>query len=73
MLPDEYKSMQTTTVDMYVLSVKPADFDKEWCVKADTMVKEKLKSAENSNDTIIVKVKCLFFDFIIILYAEINI
>lgn len=55
--------MPTTTVDMYVLSVKPVDFDNEWCVKADTLVKEKLKSAANSSNTIIVKVKHLFFDY----------
>lgn len=63
MLPGEYKSIPTTTVDMYMLSVKPVDFDQEWCIKADTLIKEKLKSAEHSNDTIIVKVKYLFFDY----------
>lgn len=71
MLPDKYKSMQTTTVDMYVLSVKPVDSDKEWCIKANTKVKGKLKSAAISGDTIIVKVRYLFFDFFFVL-AEIS-
>lgn len=64
-LPDKYKSMPTTIVDMYVSSVKPVDCDKVWSVKADSLVKEQLKLAEKFRNTIIVKVRYLLFDIIL--------
>lgn len=55
---------------MFVSSIKPIDFDKVWCAKADISVKKRLKLAENCSDTIIVNVRYLSFD---LLYAEISI
>lgn len=58
-LPEEYEHLHSTVVDMFVSSVKPVDSDRMWCMKADAMIKEKLKFANNFNDTIIVKVRYL--------------
>lgn len=58
-LPEKFQKMQNSTVDMYVSSVKPVDFDKVWCDKANNMVKE-LKYGPY---TFIVTVRYLLFDF----------
>lgn len=57
MLPDSLKNLITNTVDIFLASVKPIDFDKIWCSQANNKVKKELSYAEDCNDTIIVKVK----------------
>lgn len=60
MLPDVLKNIQTTTVDIFLTTAKPIDFDKTWCSQANLYVKKELKYAENCCDTIIVKVSILY-------------
>lgn len=56
-LPDLLKSIPTTTVDMFLASVKPIGFDKTWCTHANTCVLKHLKEGEICNNTFIVKIK----------------
>ncbi|XP_025202131.1 putative ATP-dependent RNA helicase TDRD12 [Melanaphis sacchari] len=56
-LPDQLKSIPTTTVDMFLASVKPIGFDKTWYSHANNCVLKHLKDADTCNNTIIVKVK----------------
>jgi hypothetical protein len=60
-LPDSLKSLETNTVDIFLASVKPIDFDQKWCKPATTRVRNDLNYAKDCNDTIIVKVKFFFF------------
>jgi len=55
-LPDMLKSIHTTTVDMFLASVKPIGFDKTWCTQANHRLIKHLKDATICNNTIIVKV-----------------
>lgn len=63
------KSIHTNTVDVFLTSVKPIDFDKSWCSQANYSVKKQLKYAEDCSDTIIVKVilhiACFSCNFIV--------
>lgn len=65
MLPDTLKSLETNTVDIFLASVKPIDFDKIWCPQANATVKKELQYAEDCNNTIIVKVKYIYLSFIV--------
>ncbi|XP_025420540.1 putative ATP-dependent RNA helicase TDRD12 isoform X2 [Sipha flava] len=56
-LPDSLKSLETNTVDIFLASVKPIDFDQKWCKPATTRVRNDLNYAKDCNDTIIVKVE----------------
>lgn len=57
MLPDVLKYIPTTTVDVFLTSVKPIDYDKTWFPQANVHVKKKLQQIEDCSDTIIVKVE----------------
>jgi len=50
------KSVHTTTVDMFVASIKPIGFDKTWSTKANHCLIKHLKDVNICNNTIIVKV-----------------
>lgn len=50
--------MPTNTVDIILASVKPVDFDKTWCSKANIHVQKELKFAQDCGNTIIVNVSC---------------
>ncbi|CAI6372649.1 unnamed protein product [Macrosiphum euphorbiae] len=56
-LPDMLKSVHTTTVDMFVASIKPIGFDKTWPTQANHCLIKHLKDVNICNNTIIVKVK----------------
>ncbi|XP_060864055.1 putative ATP-dependent RNA helicase TDRD12 isoform X2 [Metopolophium dirhodum] len=56
-LPDMLKSVHTTTVDMFVASIKPIGFDKIWPIQANHRIIKHLKDVNVCNNTIIVKVK----------------
>jgi len=56
MLPDVLKSIPTTTVDIFLASVKPIGFDKMWCIQANQRVQKHLKNVDICNNKIIVKV-----------------
>lgn len=58
-LPNEWKIIPTTTVDIYVASVRPIDLDKTWCSQANFLVKKRLQFAQDCKDTLIVNVSCL--------------
>ncbi|XP_060837177.1 putative ATP-dependent RNA helicase TDRD12 isoform X2 [Rhopalosiphum padi] len=57
LLPDMLRSIHTTTVDMFLASVKPIGFDKTWCTHANNHVVKHLKDANICNNPIIVKIK----------------
>lgn len=59
------KSIPTTTVDIFLSSVKPSDLDKKWCLLANARVNKLLKMAEDCCDTIIVNVRDLQYDFLV--------
>lgn len=44
-LPDVLKNIQTTTVDIFLASVKPLDFAREWSVRATNFIKSQIKNA----------------------------
>lgn len=56
-LPDMLKSVPTTTVDMFLASIKPIGFDKTWSNQANHHLIKHLKDVNICNNTIIVKVK----------------
>jgi len=55
-LPDTLKSINTTTVDMFLASIRPIGFDKTWCTQANHRLTKLLKDVTICNNTIIVKV-----------------
>lgn len=60
-LPDVIKCIPSTTVDIFLVSVKPVDGDNTWCHQAKIRVKKQLKFADDCKDTIIVKVRFIYF------------
>ncbi|XP_050523372.1 putative ATP-dependent RNA helicase TDRD12 isoform X2 [Daktulosphaira vitifoliae] len=56
-LPSFLKALQTNVVDIILASVKPVDFDRTWCSKADVFVREHLKYIEDCQETLVVKIK----------------
>lgn len=52
-LPDMFKNIPTTTVDIILACVKPVDLDKKWCSQANICVRNQLLI----NDSFIVKVR----------------
>jgi len=55
-LPDMLKSIHTTTVDMFLASIKPIGFDKTWSTQANHRLIKHLKNVNICNNPIIVKV-----------------